>query len=372
MVLVAAGVFTTQMEKIRARWKLEGGLPPVPGQKVFNERVNQPETPPDLPLHWKKEGFRLLPENQLGPSCVGDTSYRGTFVVYDWDTKEIVWREDWGELMAVPAGFCFADGIMYLGDLEAASIFQVDVINDPGRLLKRISHPYLNDLHSLERTSRGLLATCSGTDLVIELDLEGSSLYEWWATEHGYTVTPSGKERTSGRDQEHRDQYYHTRYHTTHVNDATFRDPDERYLLAVLFHPGEVVQIDRALPPEKQKAEVVLDGLARPHGLEKTPQGWLLCNSLSKELLLLDEDLKVVERIEYDGGWIQDCTMLSSGRILLNDVDNHRVVEFAGPPWEIGSVTPYNESWRMGELLEIPAAYQEGFQRAATAAAAAS
>jgi hypothetical protein len=365
-MLVAAGVFTTQIERLRARWKLEGGLPPVPGQKVNTPRTTGPTGElPNVPLQWLKEGFRLLPDGQIGPALEGDTAYAGTFVIYDWDTREIIWQADWAPTVVTPAGYCFADGIMYLCDLEGASIFQVDVDQQPGRLLKRISHPYLNDLHSLERTSRGLLLTCSGTDLIIELDLDGGSLYEWWATEHGYSMTPSGKVRSSGRGLEHRHQYYHTRYHTTHINDATFRDSDERYLLALLFHQGELIQIDRALPPEKQKAEVLLDGLARPHGLEKIPGGWLLCNSLSKELILLDEDLKIADRIEYDGGWIQDCTMLSSGRILLNDVDNHRLVEFGGPRWEITSVTQYFENWRMGELLEVPAAYADGFRRVA-------
>lgn len=62
--------------------------------------------------------------------------------------------------------------------------------------------------------------------------MDGNLLYEWWAGEHGYTTTLSGHERQAGRGQEHRDQNYHTQYHATHVNEATFRDLDERFLLA--------------------------------------------------------------------------------------------------------------------------------------------
>jgi hypothetical protein len=54
----------------------------------------------------------------------------------------------------------------------------------------------------------------------------------------------------------------------------------------------------------------MLDGLARPHSLEKIPEGWIFCNSVSKELVLIDDDLKVISKIPYDGGWIQDCTRL--------------------------------------------------------------
>src|SRR2546423_11606695 len=147
------------MEKIVARWKLEAGLPPVPGQKVFTDTTPQEAKQVEVPLHWRKEEYRILPDSELGPTVVGDTSFRGTFVVYDWDTKEIIWRENWGEMVNMSAGYCFADDMTYLNDLEGASVFVVDMKDQPGRLLRRMSHPYLNDLHSLERTRRGLLAT---------------------------------------------------------------------------------------------------------------------------------------------------------------------------------------------------------------------
>jgi hypothetical protein len=35
--------------------------------------------------------------------------------------------------------------------------------------------------------------------MILELDLEGNLLWEWWATEHGYAMTPSGKERVPGK-----------------------------------------------------------------------------------------------------------------------------------------------------------------------------
>jgi hypothetical protein len=192
--------------------------------------------------------------------------------------------------------------------------------------------------------------------------MDGNSVWEWWATEHGLTDTPSGKCRTTGRGQEHRDQYYHTRFQTTHVNCANVRDPgEERFILAILFHHGLLIEIDRRLPLQDQKPRVVLDGLARPHGLEKIPGGWLMANSLAKELLLLDEDLAIATRIDYDGGWIQDCTRLPNGNILLNDVDNHVLVEFSGPPWKIDFKMNYDPDWRMGELVVVPEQHEAAF-----------
>lgn len=367
-MILAASVYTTQMQKLVARWKLEGGLPPVPGQKV-DTPVTTGAAAVEVPLSWKKDDLQILPNDVLGPCITKPAEFAGTYIAYDWDAHEIIWKANWGEMLVMPAGHCFADGFLYVADLEAGNIFQVDADKEPGKLLKRISHPYLNDIHSLERTKRGLLVTASGTDCILELDLDGNLLWEWWAVEHGYSMTPSGKERTAGRGQEHRDIYYHTRFQTTHLNCATVQDPaDERLILCTLFHQGQLIRIDRGLPPAEQHAEVILEGLARPHSLEKIPEGWIFCNSLSKELVILDDDLKVTSNIGYDGGWIQDCTRLPSGHILLNDVDNHVLVEFAGPPYEIVDKVNYEESWRMGELVVVPAEYEHAFLNQAVGA----
>lgn len=367
-MLLAASVYTAQMQKLVARWKLEGGLPAVPGQKV-NSNITTGAAVAEVPLSWKKDDLQILPNEVLGPTVTGPAEFAGTYVVYDWPSREIIWEAKWGNLLVTPAGHCFANGVLYIADLEAGNIFIVDADQEPGKLLKRISHPYLNDIHSLERTKRGLLVTASGTDCILELDLDGNLLWDWWAVEHGYALTPSGKERTPGRGQEHRDIYYHTRFQTTHLNCANIQDPaEERFVLCLLFHQGQMIRIDRSLPAAEQHAEVVLDGLARPHSLEKIPEGWIFCNSLSKELVIINDDLKVISNIPYDGGWIQDCTRLPNGNILLNDVDNHVLVEFEGPPYKVINTTPYNQSWRMGELVVVPAQYEHAFRTAAVAA----
>lgn len=368
-MLLAASVYTAQMHKLVARWKLEAGLPAVAGQKV-DSPVTTGSQQVDVPLSWRKEDFKILSNGGLGPTIQGEPDYAGTYVVYDWDTKEIIWKADWGNFLVTPAGYCFADGVLYINDLEAGNIFVVDVDKEPGKLLKRISHPYLNDIHSLERTKRGLLVTCSGTDMIIELDRDGNLVWEWWAADWGYNKTPSGKERTSGRGQEHRDIYYHTRYQTTHLNCANIQDPDqERFVLCLLFHQGHLIRIDRSLPEAQQKPEILLEGLARPHSLEKIPEGWIFCNSLSKELVITDDDFKITDHVPYDGGWIQDCTRLPNGHLLLNDVDKHVLVEFSGPPWTIVETTPYDQSWRMGELVMVPSEHEPAFRSHARVAA---
>ncbi len=346
-MLVAASFFSTQLSQLKKRWHFEN--------KLEAKHVG--------PVSWRKEEFQEPGPGEIGPSLKSNCDFAGHMVIFDWETGEVVWKSEWNPVIVVPAGYCFADGVLYINDSESAALFQVDIHKEFGKITRRLSHPYFNDLHSLERTKRGLLVTCSGTDAILEIGLDGELLYEWWATEHGYVTTPSGQPRESGRGLDHRAMFYHTRFHSTHVNSATLRDEEERFILALLFHQGMLVEIDRALPAEQQKPRMVLDKLVRPHALERTPLGWLFCNSLGKELVLLDFDLQVSRRIPCEGKWIQDCTMLSNGNIVVGDVDEHRIVELEGPNWKVARTIEYDPEWRLAELNEIPAVYAESVPR---------
>lgn len=366
--LVAASVTTVYMERLTRRWRQEASAPmvlpralptvPDPHQAQAADGAVQPA----IVLQARRDDQRIVPSGEPAPVRFDDAPEAGLFAVYDWTTRRIVWQQRWGPQLIEPSGYCFADGCIYLADSAGAGVLQIDLTDQPGRLLKRLSHPAFNDLHSVERTRRGLLVASTGVDALLEIDLDGNLLYEWWAGEHGYTRTPSGHERPARRGQEHRDQQYHTRFHTTHLNEAVFRDPDERYLLALLWAQGQVVQIDRALPPAEQRAEVVLDGLSRPHGLKQTPSGWMVCSSMSGEIILLDEDLRETDRIAYASAWIHDCLMLDSGRIILNDAQSHRLAELDGPPWRVVHVTPYPNNWRLARLRAVPVEYHAAFQ----------
>jgi hypothetical protein len=365
-MFIAVSVVTTKHSRLRARWKLEGGTPPLPGQKTPIQSIRHSDG--DMPLHWKKDDYRIPREGDLGPSFLVQPDFSGLMQVYDWERERLVWRSDWNDILVTPSGFCFADGLLYVADLEGAHIFVVDVVGDPGKILRRISHPYLNDIHSLSRTSRGLLVTSSGVDAILELSLDGKVLWEWWGAEHGYAFTPAGVERESGRGGEHRDHYYHTRYQSTHVNSAFVAGEGDRYVLALLFHQGTLIRIDRALDSLEQHGEVVMQGLMRPHALERTSHGWMFANSVGGGLILLDEKLSVTGKIPYDAGWIQDCTQLTDGRVLLNDVDNHQIVEFARKQsWEVRRIVKYDDEWRMCELVEVPQSYALHFGSTSTA-----
>jgi hypothetical protein len=354
-VLLAASVSTTRKDLLVERWARERQL--LGPHRMQDGALLEG----DIVLRGVKSGFRLPQPGELGPAFTDERGEAGLFAVFDWSSGEIVWQRSWGSMLLAPFGFCFADGVMYLVDEWGCSVLVVDVFDQPGTLLRRISHPYLSDVHSVYRTSRGLLVTSSGTDLIVELDLDGNLLYEWWAAEHGYTRAESGDTRTSGRGQEHRDKLYHTRYQTTHVNDALFRDPEERYLLALLQKQGQLIQIDRERPEADQDARVLVDGLVYPHGLRRTPTGWMVTSTGSNEVLMLDEAFRFVDRIFYRSPWIHDALLLSSGDVVLNDPTRSVMVQFGGPRWKITRTVSYPTNWRLFRLVELSDGYEQGF-----------
>jgi len=355
MLGVIASFFTKNHSAMVRRWQREGGLPPVPGSRVRNALTTGPAaTPPHLELAGRRPHYRLPGEGELGPASLADPGDAGCLVLFDWTAKRPVWESSWGTMVYTPSGFCLADDLMYLNDLEGSGVFAVDLVRQPGRLLRRISHPYMNDIHGLERTRRGLLVASSGTDAVLEVDLDGRLVYQWWAAEHGYSMSPAGVPRSPGRHREHRDRFYHTRMQTTHLNMATFRDEDERLMIIVLFHQGQIIQVDRGAAASARPA-VLVDGLARPHGLTRARDGWLVANSAAAELLTFDEDFVLADRhVVEGGGWLQDVTMLSNGHVLVNDVDQHCVLELAVPGWQVVGRLDYHPNWRMDELAELP------------------
>jgi hypothetical protein len=354
-VLLAASVSTDRKELLAQRWRRErtalGAVRERNGELLEGAVV----------LRGVKGSYRLPASGELGPACIDKNQPGGLFAILDWASGEVVWQRSWRPTVIAPIGFCLSDRMLYLGDEWGAAVFAVDVFEDPGRLLRRISHPYLNDVHGVYRSRRGLLIASAGTDAIVELDLDGNLLYEWWAADHGYTETTSGLERVSGRGMEHRHKRYHTRYQTTHLNEALFRDADERYLLAVLPRQGQIVQIDRHRPAADQSAEVLVDGLEFPHGLRRTPSGWMIASTESNEVLLMDDLFRFIDRISYKCRWIHDALMLSSGEIVINDPTRSVLAAFSGPPWQLTRAVPYPTNWRVFRVVELADGYEQGF-----------
>ena len=83
-----------------------------------------------------------------------------------------------------------------------------------------VNSPLFNALHSISRTQRGYLVASTGLDLLLEFNRAGEILWSWWATDHGFEVTPAGRRRELDKSADHRTIQYGTLTQTTHVNSA--------------------------------------------------------------------------------------------------------------------------------------------------------
>lgn len=174
-------------------------------------------------------------------------------------------------------------------------------------VLKRdvVSLPLFNALHSISRTRRGYLVASTGLDLLVEFNRQGEVLWTWWATDHGFALTPTGQPRELDKSADHRTIKYGTLSQTTHVNSAA-ELPDGR-ILATLFHQGTVVAIDR----ESGAWQTVLEGLDHPHAVRVLDeQHFTVADTVHGKALLVKlngHESSVEAEIDAGTSWLQDC-----------------------------------------------------------------
>ncbi len=216
-----------------------------------------------------------------------------------------------------------------------------------------ISLPTFSMLHSLTRTRRGYLASSTGVDALIEFTRAGEVLWEWWATEHGFTQTPTGEERILDKMADHRHMKYGTLAQTTHVNSAA-ELPDGR-ILATLFHQGMVICIDR----KNGAWEPVLDGLDHPHAIRVLEQGYftLADTGHGRALLVsLHEGQGHIEsEVAIETTWLQDAHYEYARDLwFLVDGKNSRIVLRRGLSGQkTFTQIDLDPEWRLYEVLPL-------------------
>lgn len=168
-----------------------------------------------------------------------------------------------------------------------------------------VSSHLFNALHSISRTRYGYLVASTGLDLLLEFNRQGEILWQWWATDHGFTHTPTGKLRQIDKAADHRTLRYGTLSQTTHINSA-MELPDGR-VLASLFHQGMIIAIDRATGTWQP----VLEELDHPHAVRVLDEEhFTVADTVHGRALLvkLKEGRGVVkEAIDAGTNWLQDC-----------------------------------------------------------------
>lgn len=251
--------------------------------------------------------------------------------------------------LPMPAGMAASDN----GHVLVASrsvIYQVAF--DLSAVYKQtLSAPCFNALHSLSRTRRGYLVASTGLDLLLEFDEDGHILWEWWATDHGFTHTPMDRKRELDKTLDHRDIEYGTLTHTTHVNSAVeMRDGS---ILATLFHQGMVILIDR----RSGRWRPVMQELDHVHAVRLLDERRFTVADTGRGralLVRLENGCGVIEEeITADTNWLQDCLYdPEENRWLLVDGENARLLWRGGRAGQraLGAYE-LDPEWRLYDVL---------------------
>lgn len=216
-----------------------------------------------------------------------------------------------------------------------------------------VSLPLFNALHSISRTRRGYLVASTGLDLLLEFNRAGDVLWSWWATEHGFDKTPTGKRRVLDKEADYRTTKYGTLSQTTHVNSAA--ELHDGRVLATLFHQGMVIAIDR----ETGAWQSVLEGLDHPHSVRiLDEEHFSVADTVRGRALLVRIDKNggyVEEEIDAGTSWLQDCRYDGEHNCwVLVDGKNSRVVLRRGRSGE-KALAQFNldPEWRLYEAYVL-------------------
>lgn len=121
--------------------------------------------------------------------------------------------------------------------------------------------------------------------------------------------------------------------------------------------PGPILEIRRDRP-----AQVRLEGLQQPHGLVRTPEGWLVADTGRGRILRLDPALQVVGVLAEGFRWLQDLAPTPDGGVwVLENKDFRGSVARTGGPrlLELDAQgrerarLELNPEWRLAALLPL-------------------
>ncbi len=299
-----------------------------------------------LKKHWKQSREETMcPLTVLGSRFKPEDAQYGTLAMVD-GTGKVHKRLD----LVMPAGLtCSERGVL------VAAHGTIHEVTPELELVQAdaVSLPAFSMLHSLARTKHGYLVSSTGVDALVEFTHSGEVVWEWWATEHGFTQTPTGEERVLDKTLDHRTVKYGTLAQTTHVNSAA-ELPDGR-ILASLFHQGMVICIDR----ESGSWEPVLEGLDHSHSIRVLNQDYFTLADTGHGRALLvslrEGRGKIESEVAIDTNWLQDARY-DYGRDLwfLVDGKNSRIVLRSG----LSGQKPFKQidldpEWRLYEALPL-------------------
>jgi|SRR3989344_1526926 len=265
----------------------------------------------------------------------------GKIVIFDWDRKQEIKSKE----LSCPSGFDVKGDKLFVCSMSENKIF---VLNNDLEIIGGIGNQYFNDLHSLHSTKKGFILANTGLDCIIEVNDNGKILWIWWANENGFNRDMFGKNRIIEIGIDHREIDYPTLAQTTHLNSVIYVDEDENKSYVVLFHQGQVIEIDK----KTLKVRTILSGLDHPHSVYKLSENFLVSDTNKNRILIFDNNGKILKSITGEFDWIQDAIKLSNGNYLIADSNNFRLVEVDDFGRIINSYY-YNKNYKIYQVKEI-------------------
>jgi len=253
--------------------------------------------------------------------------------------------------LPMPAGMALSDNGVFVGSIDTVHEFTTNLVPVQQDV---VSLPSFNLLHSLSRTKHGYLVASTGLDAILEFNRAGELLWDWWATEHGFDLTPIGEKRELDKSVDYRGTKFGTLAQTTHVNSAS--ELPDGTILATLFHQGMIIAIDRATGNWRP----VLEGLDHPHAVRVLAHNYIsVADTKRGRALLVRLDEQGKGQIEYevhvDTDWLQDSYYdQRNDTWLLVDGKNTRVILRSGPSGEKElAQIQLDPEWRLYEVLPL-------------------
>lgn len=270
-----------------------------------------------------------------------DVDLGGILIEVDWDSKKITKKRN----LSCPSG------ISYWGDnLVVASMRQnvIYILNTEWNIIHTLTHPILNDIHSIYVTRDDtLLVASTGVDAIIEFNKAGDVLWKWFAFQNAFNIDQFGRKRSIQIDGvDHRKNDYPTLYQTTHLNSVIQHPQKSDIVIATLFHQGLVVSIDK----KTGDTVILFEGLLNPHSIRKINNGYIVSDTKRGEVVFMDESFREIKRQNTGSVWLQDSKISSWGTLLVARGDKGDIVEISLETGETLNTFTYNKNWKIYQI----------------------
>lgn len=139
-------------------------------------------------------------------------------------------------------------------------------------------------------------------------------------------------------------------HQTTHVNFAKYIDDNEKKILATLFHPGEIVKIEK----DTGKIEILLKNLNHPHNVYGySDNEYLVVDSDNNRAIVVNKtSLQIkLEFKNVDFSWIQDAVRVDN-HLFIASADNCKIVKVNLKNQIIDSFT-FSKNYRIFQILPV-------------------